>query len=77
MTSKMALEDIKEFDEMREEHNFEYELIEKELKALQIIKEKLVDVNWLKGCDVLEDYNWVNNCELEQEEYDLLKEVLL
>ena len=55
----------------------DFATVEKELKALEIIKEKLVDVNWLYGCEELEDYNWCNNCELTQEEFDLLKEVLL
>lgn len=53
--------------------------IEKPLKALEIIKEKQVDIHWLKGCKSLEEYNdCVNPWEepLTQEEYDLLKEVL-
>lgn len=51
-------------------------VIEKELKALKIIKEKLIDINWLKGCEELADYNDLNEPTLEQEEYDLLKEIL-
>lgn len=59
--------------------------IEKELKALEIIKEKNVDVIYLHyECNCLEDYNEYNQtCELDkdeyltQEEYNLLKEVVL
>jgi len=56
----------------------QYKLIEKELKALEIIKTKKVNVMIFLGCDNLEEYNkhpltWNY---LTQEEYDLLKEVL-
>lgn len=51
-------------------------IIEKELKALEILKEKLIDINWLNGCEELGDYNDLNEPTLEQEEYNLLKEVL-
>lgn len=74
-----ALKIIYELEDLqggRDEFWKAYRIIEKELKAFQIIKEKLVDVNWLKGCDELQDYNWCNNVELTQEEYDLLKEAL-
>jgi len=48
-------------------------------KALEIIKEKNVWVYHLKQCNSLEEYNEVFTDELHltQEEYDLLKEVLL
>ena len=53
----------------------------KKLKALEIIKEKRTDVGYLMSCDFLCDYN---DCDetpydkpLTQEEYDLLREVLL
>ena len=61
-----------------------YNVIEKELKALEIIKEKKVNVDYLDECirtevyplstynDMVED-----NRKLSQEEYDLLKKVLL
>lgn len=62
---------------------------EKKLKALEIIKEKRVEVGELcEGCNNLNDYNkgvcltypqesdWANYM-LTKEEYDLLKEVLL
>lgn len=57
-------------------------LIETELKALEIIKEKMVDVVYLYGsCYELEHYNEYAPFEIEeedkltQEEFDLLKEV--
>lgn len=55
-----------------------YETIEKELKALEIIRNKFVMTGYiLSGCP-LKEYN---SCikkqhQLTQEEYDLLKEVL-
>ena len=64
------------------------ENIEKELKALEIIKKKNVDVFFLRNnCDTVEEYNkeinnntmhyCYGNCrELTQEKFDLLKEVL-
>lgn len=54
--------------------------IEKGLKALEIIKEKKVDVRILLLVDSLYKYNNFDSTkriELTQEEYDLLKEVLL
>ena len=57
---------------------------ENKLKALEIIKEKRVDVNDLLNFVSLEAYNeYVCACDdndkrtLTQEEYDLLKEILL
>ena len=60
---------------------------EKELKALKIIKEKGVSLWTLKNSNNVEQYNDTRNCciydsfafvkELTQEEYDLLREVLL
>ena len=49
------------------------------LKALEIIKNKWVNVLYFRGCSSLEEYNshhasWY---KLTQEEYELLKEVLL
>lgn len=60
------------------------DIIEKELKALEIIKEKRVDIrllfetfnyykNGLKAYNGMRTYGY----DLTQEEYDLLKEVLL
>lgn len=55
--------------------------IEKELKTLEIIKEKKVNVELLHICISLEEYNMeilpYGNIPLTQEEYDLLKETLL
>lgn len=58
-----------------------FEIIEKELKALEIIKEKQANVSALLELDNLQQYNdycdIVSGCKkLTQEEYDLLKEVL-
>ena len=55
----------------------EYECPEK--KALEIIKEKDVDIIALRIATSLEQYNCKEDgrCPLTQEEYDLLKEVLL
>lgn len=49
------------------------------LKALEIIRKKGVNLFKLKMCDSVEEYNKLCNSAspLTQEEYDLLKEVLL
>ena len=56
------------------------DIIEKELKALEIIKDKFVNVTIFMGCDSLEEYNkhplTMRKGRLTQEEYELLKEVL-
>lgn len=58
----------------------------KRLKAFEIIKEKRVDITTLMDCDNAEEYNrWVpirshytyQPLEVTQEEFDLLKEMLL
>lgn len=58
----------------------QFKCIEKELKALEIIKEKDTDIGWLKNAEDLCQYNngmGVNSYSaLTQEEYDLLKEEL-
>ena len=63
----------------------EFEIIEKELKALEIIKTNNVDIEYIKTCfddekGGFKEYNaYVGHdeeYELAQEEYDLLKEVL-
>lgn len=60
--------------------------IEKELKALETIKEKRVNVYWLLACSEkggLERYNnymdmlYLPECNLTQEQFDLLLMVLL
>ena len=57
----------------------QYTAIEKELNALKIIKEKDVDIIALKISIDLKQYNCKEDgrCPLTQEEYVLLKEVLL
>lgn len=56
---------------------------QKKLKALEIIKEKRVDVRYLFQCKSLRDYNFIykgtneSNLCLTKEEYKLLKDVLL
>ena len=58
---------------------------ENKLKALEIIKEKSVDIGFLQFCSFVDTYNkyilehaWTKHTRtLTQEEYDLLKEVLL
>lgn len=62
----------------------EFIIIEKELKALEIIiKEKRVDIDLLLMADNVKEYNkychkYINiETQLTKEEYDLLKEVLL
>ena len=80
-----ALKDIKqlattiEFDYKKDKVfvKEELDIIEKELKALEIIKNKKVDVSFLELG--LEQYNTNlrKKHQLTQEEYDLLKEVLL
>ena len=52
------------------------DIIEKELKALEIIKEKEVDIKAFNDLQDLQDYNYYCSPELTQEEYNLLKEVL-
>ena len=58
----------------------EFALIEKSLKALEIIKEKNVDVRWIEVCDTVKDYNKGRdehlNYELTEEEFNLLKGIL-
>ena len=56
----------------------ETNIIEKELKALEIIKEKRVDIGWLIRSKNCSKYNLgVGESQaLKKEEYDLLKEVL-
>ena len=55
-------------------------IVEKDLKAFGIIKDKFVNVTIFMGCDSLEEYNnhplTMRKGRLTQEEYDLLKEVL-
>ena len=82
-----ALEDLYEYtspyinvEDIDESHaNTCYQVIQKELKAFEIIKEKEVNVFIFLHSGDLETYNDMveDNRKLTQEEYDLLKEVLL
>ena len=56
----------------------EVEAVEKKVKALEIIKNKLVDVFKLYNCNTIEKYNQsqYRDCMLTKEEFNLLKEVL-
>lgn len=76
-----ALEELKQ-NNIDDTHMFDYilfDIIEKYLKALEIIKDKKVCVMWLKNG--LSSYNSTTALYdlpiLTQEEYDLLKEVIL
>ena len=56
----------------------QYKIIEKELKALEIIKNKKINLEYLKCCETYEQYKTVCSYwnEITKEEYDLLKDVL-
>lgn len=74
----MACLGVKEKDKETEQA---IEIVEKREKALEIIKEKRVDVGWLINCENIEQYNNVIGTAthklLTKKEYNLLKEVLL
>lgn len=55
----------------------DYFLIKREIKALEIIKNKLVDIDYLIAVNI-EDYNegLRSSCKITKEEYQLLMEVL-
>ena len=78
-----ALENIKHYDTRVGLHRDDYDTIEKSLKALEIIKEKQPDIYYVVKSKDYEDYlriegMFINmNRALTEEEYDLLKEVLL
>ena len=54
------------------------DIIEKELKALEIIKKKRVIMTWIFDCKSIHEYNSlvIGKYILNEEEYNLLKEVL-
>ena len=56
------------------------EIVEKEHKVLEILKEKLVDVSLIKKYDFVADYNsavWIaGRPKLVKEEFETIKEVL-
>lgn len=75
-------EEIKdEMLEWTEGYEENFDIIEKSLKALEIINKKLVNIYIIKDLKcTLADYNTIiinEKCHLTQEEFDLLKEVLL
>ena len=86
MNSKEAFKELKEnAQEICEWELVRLNIIEKELKALEIIKTKNVDIDYIKTCFYdkkggFKDYNALAGHygyeELSQEEYELLKEVL-
>jgi mannose/fructose/N-acetylgalactosamine-specific phosphotransferase system component IIB len=56
-------------------------LVKKELKAFDIIKEKGIDVGFLKTCKDVKEYNYYcfdeeTNKTLTTEEFNLIKEIL-
>lgn len=65
--------------EIDHEYDKAFEIIEKELKALVIIKEKDVNIDLLRKCPYIEFYNKKVNKyrQLTKEEYDLLSEAML
>lgn len=74
------IEDFEGFDENTyyQMDRTRFQIIENKLKALEIIKEKNVNVPKLRNSSNLEEYNrcFVDAYILTQEEYDLLKEIL-
>ena len=75
---KMAEEKLCQLEDIEEELGIDLAQINKELEALEIIKEKRVNVQALFYSSSCEDYNkhYTHYEDLTQEEYDLLKEVL-
>ena len=78
-----ALENIKHYDSRVGLHEGDYQIIEKSLKALEIIKEKPQTLFLVKTCEKYDKYLEIAQDQAliedlyTQEEYDLLKEVLL
>ena len=79
MNSKQSLKDIYFFDTMKDDHEWEYNKILADLEALEILRNKKVNLEYLKCCENYEQYK--NICsywnEITKQEFDLLKEVLL
>lgn len=70
---------IKRLETLEEEKQSFDKAIEKKLKALEIIKEKGVDVWWLQTINNFQSYNErfdEKDVQLTEEEYELLKEIL-
>ena len=74
---------LKEETHIESVEGYSLDIIEKELKAFEIIRNKQVDTWSLIPSANLKEYHYVisaeryTNLKLSQEEYDLLKEVLL
>ena len=62
---------------LRENEREDFKVIENALKALEIMKKKRVNVDWLLETENVEEYNESLYDDLTREEYGLLKEVLL
>ena len=77
MKSLEALENIKHYDSRVGLHEEDYELIEKSLKALEIIKEFCIVADY-KTDDIYTRYElaFCKKICITKEEYDLLKEIL-
>lgn len=84
-TRKTLIETIDSGEMVFEERNV-WEEKQKKIKAFEIIKDKKVDVGVFRFCESANDYNrairinengLIHYVELTQEEYELLKEVLL
>ena len=77
--------ELKDYEELEENLGFDptifkqdFETLMKEHKALEILKNKRVNLEYLKCCDTYEQYCLIcSYANIVQEEFDLLKEVLL
>ena len=76
-TGLEALDNLRDYGEWLP--SLEMGIIRRELKALEIIKAKRINLEYLKCCETYEQYKTICSYgnEITQEEYDLLEEVLL
>ena len=70
-------------NEIVNDYEKEFDILEKELKALEIIKEKTINIVILRCCEILEEYNSIIITKyngkkhlINEQEFELLKEVL-
>lgn len=78
MTGLEALQDLRDVQGWNEiEYTKRLDTIEIELKALEIIKNKCVDLEYLKCCENYKQYKTLYSYwnKITKKEYDLLKEV--
>lgn len=70
---------VKEDIDVKTVEGMSIDIIEKSLKALEIIKGKTIDLEYLKCCDTYKQYRIICSYwnAITEEEFDLLKEVLL